>query len=104
MTESSRQARQQHQQQWNWLTIAFRAQTYRNILYLFASFPLGTFYFFSLIIGLASGLGSVIAGIGIPILALCVVAWWWMAASLPPDPRCYNGISTSSSGACCCAP
>ncbi len=75
-----RQARQQHQQQWNWLSIAFRAQTYRNILYLFASFPLGTFYFFTLIVGLASGLGSVIAGVGIPILALCVVAWWWMAA------------------------
>lgn len=72
--------RQSRQQQWNWLAIAFRAQTYRNILYLFASFPLGTFYFITLIAGLASGLGSVIAGIGIPILALCVVAWWWMAA------------------------
>jgi signal transduction histidine kinase len=68
------------QQSWNWLTIAFRAQTYRNILYLFASFPLGTFYFITLIAGLSAGLGSVIAGVGIPILGACIVAWWWMAA------------------------
>jgi two-component system, OmpR family, phosphate regulon sensor histidine kinase PhoR len=72
--------RRTRQQPWNWLTIAFRAQTYRNILYLFASFPLGTFYFVTLIVGLAAGLGSAIGGIGIPILALCVVAWWWMAS------------------------
>jgi signal transduction histidine kinase len=72
--------RRSRQQPWNWLAVAFRAQTYRNILYLFASFPLGTFYFVVLIAGLSAGLGSVIAGVGIPILALCVLAWWWMAS------------------------
>lgn len=67
-------------QSWDWLTIAFRAQTYRNILYLFASFPLGVFYFVALLAGLSTGLGSVIAGIGIPILGASVLAWWGMAA------------------------
>ena len=72
--------RQSQNQSWNWLMIAFRAQTYRNILYLFASFPLGTFYFITLIAGLSAGLGSVIAGVGIPILGFSVLAWWAMAA------------------------
>lgn len=63
-----------------WVRVAFQVQTYRNILYLLASFPLGTFYFVALIAGLSAGLGSVIAVVGIPLLLLTVLAWWWMAA------------------------
>lgn len=60
--------------------IVFRAQTYRNILYLFASLPLGLFYFIFLIAGLSTGLGSLVAIIGIPILFATLLGWWWMAA------------------------
>ena len=63
-----------------WLAVAFRWQTYRNLLYLLASFPLGLGYFIILIAGLSSGLGSVIAGIGIPILLVTVLLWWAMAS------------------------
>jgi signal transduction histidine kinase len=56
--------------------VAFRRRTYRNLLYLIASFPLGIFYFVFLIAGLSTGVSSLIAGIGFPILALMIVAWW----------------------------
>ncbi|MGN6564923.1 MAG: sensor domain-containing protein, partial [Thermomicrobiales bacterium] len=56
--------------------VAFRRRTYRNLLYLIASFPLGIFYFVFLITGLSTGVSSLIAGIGFPILALMIVAWW----------------------------
>ncbi len=75
-----RESRHDDRQSWHWLGIAFRVQTYRNILYLLASFPLGLFYFVTLIVGLSAGLGSAIAGIGIPILALMVIVWWVMAS------------------------
>jgi two-component system phosphate regulon sensor histidine kinase PhoR len=60
--------------------VVFRAQTYWNLLYLFASFPLGLFYFVALVAGLSAGLGSVIAIVGIPILFVTLIAWWGMAA------------------------
>jgi two-component system phosphate regulon sensor histidine kinase PhoR len=72
--ERRRERRQQRQ------GLVFRAQTYRNILYLFASFPLGIFYFVFLIAGLSAGLGSAIAIVGIPILFVTLLGWWGLAA------------------------
>ncbi len=50
-------------------------QTYLNMLYLLAAFPLGVLYFIVLITGLSVGIGSLIIWIGIPILLLTMIAW-----------------------------
>lgn len=55
-------------------------QTYLNVLYLLASFPLGLAYFLFLTIGLSLGFGTLIIWIGIPILAVTVAGWWWLAS------------------------
>ena len=60
--------------------VARRPQTYRNILYLLASFPLGLCYFIFLITALSIGVSTLIVWIGIPILLLTVGAWWGLAA------------------------
>lgn len=46
----------------------FDPQTYKNLLYLFLSFPLGLGYFLFLVIGVSLGAGLAVIGIGIPIL------------------------------------
>lgn len=80
MQMESPRARRSPGHPWRLLTVAFRWQTYRNILYLLSSLPLGLGYFVFLLSGLATGIGSVIAGIGIPILLFMVFSWWAMAA------------------------
>ena len=73
--------RQGDHEQWRrWLAIAWHPQTYRNIFYLLASCPLGIFYFALLVPILLAGLGSAIAGIGIPVLFLALFVWWGLAA------------------------
>lgn len=72
--EQRRQQRRQRQ------GIVFRAQTYRNVLYLFASLPLGLCYFVFLIAGLSAGFSSAIAIVGLPILFVTLLGWWGMAA------------------------
>ncbi len=76
-----------------------RPQTYRNILYLLASFPLGLCYFIFLITALSIGVSTLIVWIGIPILLLTVGAWWglaaferglaiwWLGVTIPPMAR-----------------
>ena len=61
-------------------------QTYVNILYLLASFPLGVFYFVFLVVGLTVGLSLVIIWVGLFILPLVLAGTWllgrmerWMA-------------------------
>lgn len=49
-------------------------QTYRNLLYLTLSFPLGITYFVALTFGLALGMGLAVVVIGIPILVAVVLA------------------------------
>ncbi len=49
-------------------------QTYRNLLYLTLSFPLGIAYFVALTFGLALGMGLAVVVIGIPILIAVVLA------------------------------
>jgi len=48
--------------------VAVRPQTYRNLLYLLLSFPLGTAYFVALTVGFSLGIGLAITWFGIPIL------------------------------------
>ncbi len=68
-------------EQWRrWLAPAWHPQTYRNIFYLLAACPLGIFYFVFLVPTLLAGLGSAIAGVGIPILFLALFGWWALAA------------------------
>ena len=55
-------------------------QTYLNVLYLLASFPLGLVYFLFLTIGLSVGFGTLIVWVGFPILAVTVAGWWWLAS------------------------
>lgn len=55
------------------LGVPFRLQTYRNLLYLVLSFPLGLAYFTFLSVGLSLGVGLAITVVGIPIL-LAVLA------------------------------
>ena len=59
--------------------VAWRLQTYRNLCYLLASFPLGLIYFTFLSTALSVGLGTLIIGIGVPILLVTMVAWWGCA-------------------------
>lgn len=48
--------------------LIFDPQTYKSLLYLAMSFPLGLGYFLFLIIGFSLGAGLAVIGIGIPIL------------------------------------
>src|ERR1039457_120467 len=60
--------------------VAREGQTWLNILYLLAAFPLGIFYFVFLITMIALGLGLLVIWIGIPILLATMAAWWGFAA------------------------
>lgn len=59
--------------------VAIQKRSYLNLLYLLAAFPLGIFYFVFLTTGLSTGLGTVIVWIGLPVLALMMLAWWGLA-------------------------
>ena len=55
--------------------IVLKIQSYKNLLYLLGSFPLGVFYLIFLGTGLSTGLSLSIIWIGIPILVLVYVSW-----------------------------
>jgi hypothetical protein len=59
--------------------VVARAQTWKNMVYLALAFPLGLFYLVFLVVGLALGVGLVIIWVGLPILAVVVLAWWAFA-------------------------
>src|SRR5579884_1736704 len=61
------------------LWVAQDTQTYRNILYLLLSFPLGTGYFVFLMVGLTLGLSTLIIWVGVPILIFTMSIWWQLA-------------------------
>ena len=61
------------------LKVVSSGQSYLNLIYSFASFPLGIFYFVFLVSGLSTGLSLAIIWIGIPILFLVGVIWWQFA-------------------------
>lgn len=58
---------------WGLFGVPFRYQTYRNLLYLVLSFPLGLVYFTFLSVGLGLGVSLTVTVVGIPIL-LAVLA------------------------------
>lgn len=61
------------------LKVVSSGQSYLNLIYSLASFPLGIFYFVFLVSGLSTGLSLAIIWIGIPILFLVGVIWWQLA-------------------------
>ncbi|HEY8287027.1 MAG TPA: sensor domain-containing protein, partial [Chloroflexota bacterium] len=61
------------------LQVARRRQTYLNLVYLVAAFPLGLNYFVVLITLLATGIGTAIIGVGLLLLAVTLGAVWVMA-------------------------
>lgn len=67
------------QNPWRFFGVVASKQSYINLFYLFASFPLGVFYFVFLISGLSTGISLSIIWVGIPILLLMGVAWWGLA-------------------------
>ena len=58
--------------------VAVRGQSYRNLVYLALSFPLGVAYFTFLVTGLSAGTALIIFWVGIPILLLTLAGWWVM--------------------------
>lgn len=55
-------------------------QTYRNLVYLLLTFPLGLAYFIFLVTGFSLGLGMAITLLGLPILVAMLAATWGLAA------------------------
>jgi two-component system, OmpR family, phosphate regulon sensor histidine kinase PhoR len=91
------------------LAVVARRQTYFNLAYLVAAFPLGLFYFVFLTTCFSVGLGTAIIGVGFALLAATLLAaWgfatferelvmWWlnvriapMAAPAPPGVSLWN--------------
>ncbi len=60
--------------------VIWEKQTYMNMLYLLASFPLGLTYFMFLVPGITAGLVTLVIWIGVFILVFMRISWWQMAA------------------------
>lgn len=56
--------------------VVIEPHTYLNLFYLMLSFPLGIAYFIFLITGISIGIGLSLIVVGVPILAMMVLAWW----------------------------
>ena len=54
----------------------FRLRTYTNLLYLWLAFPLGLFYFVTLITGFSLGLGLLIVWVGLLVLLVMLLFVW----------------------------
>lgn len=61
------------------LKVMVSSQTYYNLIYLLAAFPLSVFYFVFLVSGLSLGISLSIIWVGIPILLLVGTGWWFLA-------------------------
>ena len=59
--------------------VAGRRQTYLNLAYLLATFPLGLFYFVFLVTGLAVGVATALVGVGLALLVAMLLATWGFA-------------------------
>ena len=60
-------------------SVARERQTYLNLLYLVAAFPLGLLYFILLVVGISLGVSTLIIWIGVPILLATIILWGWCA-------------------------
>ncbi len=58
---------------WTLVGVPFRLQTYKNLLYLALAFPLGMFYFVTLVTAGSLGAGTIVLVVGVPILLLTLV-------------------------------
>ncbi|SDN11637.1 Putative sensor [Halogranum gelatinilyticum] len=70
---------------WGVFGVPARLQTYKNLVYLALQFPLGVFYFTTLVTLFALGLGLSIVGVGIPLVVatlLLVTAFTTVEARL----------------------
>src|SRR6185437_12522967 len=59
--------------------VAARRQTYLNLAYLIAAFPLGLFYFVFLVTCFSVGVGTAIIGVGFVLLIATLLAAWGFA-------------------------
>ena len=59
--------------------VVAQEETYLNLVYLLLAFPLATVYLAFLVTGLSVGIGTLIVGIGIPILLAVFAACWGLA-------------------------
>src|SRR5579859_3601636 len=59
--------------------VVWRKQTYLNLAYLIASFPLGQIYFVVLVTGISVGASTVVIGVGFAVLLLTLACWWGLA-------------------------
>ena len=59
--------------------VVVSGQSYLNLVYLLAAFPLGLFYFVFLVTGLSLGISTAIIWVGIPLLVIVGVGWWGLA-------------------------
>jgi hypothetical protein len=83
---------------YRFLKMAVDGQSYLNLIYLLAAFPLGLIYFVFLVTGLSLGISLSIIWVGIPLLAGVVAGWWvlarferlmavhWLKADIPAIP------------------
>lgn len=58
-----------------------RPQTYRNLLYLLVSFPLGIAYFVLLSVGFSAGIPLLFVLLGVPVIVLTLVVSVWLAGA-----------------------
>jgi two-component system, OmpR family, phosphate regulon sensor histidine kinase PhoR len=61
------------------LRVATRRQTYFNLFYLMAAFPLGLFYFIFLVTCFSVGVSTAIIGVGFALLIATLLATWGFA-------------------------
>lgn len=78
------------------LRIVRRRQSYMNMLYLLIAFPLGLAYMLVVVTGLAAGLSTVVAGVGLLILLVTLagarglgsfereLTMWWLGVAIAP--------------------
>jgi two-component system, OmpR family, phosphate regulon sensor histidine kinase PhoR len=80
----------------SWQRLFSGRQTYLNILYLLAAFPLGIAYFVFLITGLSVGFATLIIWIGAAILVGTMVAWSGLAGFERALARNWLGVAITT--------
>ncbi len=58
--------------------VAWQGRTYRSLLYDVLAFPLGIFYFTTLVTLISVGIGLLPIVVGVGLLGVTGVAWWWL--------------------------
>jgi signal transduction histidine kinase len=78
--------------------VLWRGQSYLNLLYLLAAFPLGLIYFILLVTLISTSLSTIVALIGIPLLLATLYVWlglaeferqltsWWLGVPIQKMP------------------